>query len=272
MNLFTVAAANAASLEQRFHNIKSTLPSKELDELNRFIEWVERERHVAINMRQTVLLSFLTLGNYQNIYEWARSHSSISLLPIDHILREALKAFYERRLVFDAYFEHGKEFRYGVLITSGSGATDYGNYCSVLKEQVFTHIELAYLRADSLATYMLTGPTVDATAVQEDAALHSHSHFLAGIKHFGTVPHVPESSWPSLLCSSEDFIEAIFTGRIGVDDLEEIRMLKSDYDLFFHYAFEDFREKLDEADRCLVEGFAFILKLLKQHGIRLELI
>ena len=272
MNLFAIAASNAASLERTLDKIRAVLASDETDRLERFLNWIHNDGRVAINMRQTTLLILITTNNYQNIYEWAVSQSHISGRPVDDILQQRLGSFYLKRINFDNSFDSGQEFRYGALITAGAGATNYGNYCIILKESTVSAFELAFLKADSLKTYMLTEVDVDVDSIKEDAAPYSHKHVLAGIKHYHSLAATPEASWASLLCSGADYIEALFTGTLTVDDLQEVRMLKSDYERYYHLAFEDFRGKLDEAYRNLVDGFASIVKLLNHHGINVEVV
>jgi hypothetical protein len=74
------------------------------------------------------------------------------------------------------------------------------------------------------------------------------------------------------LCSGDDFVEAIFVGETTPADLEAVRMLKSDYDLFFHYAFEEFRERLSEVDRFRIDDFVMMLNHLEKWGIPLEVV
>jgi hypothetical protein len=273
MNLFDIAIKNASSIEKRFHGEQSRLTSSEADCLGRFIDRVDQHGCVAINMRQMVLLNFLLYGQHQNIYEWARSVAIYSSMSTDDILREKLKTYYERRIAFDTFFHRGDEFHYGTLNLAGMGPTYYGNFCAAFKDAPFsTRLKTAYLRSDSLKTYVDASSNVDRVAIEEDATPHTHKHYLAGIKHANSTYYTPETEWPSMLCSNVDYIEAVFVGSSTPDDLEEVRMLKSDYELFFHYAFEEFREKLSEADRALVDGFVMILKYLKSHGIHLEVI
>jgi hypothetical protein len=273
MNLFSTANRNGAAIERRFHNELSLLTPEEADDLERFVDIVKQQGRVAINMRQMVLLNFLTFEKHHNIYEWAQLVASYSSMTVDDILREKLKAYYERRVAFDSFFHRGNEFHYGTLSLAGMGLTYYGNFCSAFRDETFsTSVEIAYLRDDSLKTYVNAPDIVDSAAIERDATPHTHKHYLAGIKHAGGSYHIPETQWPSMLCSNTDFIEAVFVRSLTPDDLQEVRMLKSDYDLFFHYAFEEFREKLSEADRALVDGFVMILKHLRDRGVHLEVI
>lgn len=273
MDLFAVAADNAGSLERQFDSLKSNLTPTKANSLTRFAERVKQDGRISINMRQMVLISFLTFGKHQNIYEWAQSRAEKSTKSVEEILREKLEEFYERRVAFDRHFEQRERFRYGALNIGGMGTTDFGEFCSVLADHVSSgRREVAYLRSDSLKTYLLPGPTVDEAAIRRDVAPHTHRQHLAAVKHASEIPVLSEDQWLSLLCSNVDFVEAIFAGDITLGDLEAVRMAKSDHNLFFHYAFEEFREKLGDADRFRVDGFVMILQHLEQRGIPLEVV
>lgn len=75
-----------------------------------------------------------------------------------------------------------------------------------------------------------------------------------------------------MLCSSSHYVEVIFTQRITPNDLDAVRMPRSEHELFFEYAFEEFRERLTDADRILTGSFAMILDRLDDHGVRLEVL
>jgi hypothetical protein len=273
MNLFAIAANNATSLEKQFAELKSRLDPADADCLVRFADHIAQRGRVSINMRQTVLISFLLSGRHQNLYEWAEWRAKYSSRSAEEIVREKLDKFYERRVAFDRRFERGEHFRYGALNIGGMGAVSYGDFCSVVEDEFFAdHSDVAYLRSDSLQTYLLPGPVVDDAAIHRDAAPHSHRHCLAALKHYDEIRRKPEEQWPSLLCSGSDYVEVIFVGNITPNHLEEVRISRSDYDLFFLYAFEEFREKLKDADRFLVDGFVMILQHLEERNIPLKVI
>ena len=119
---------------------------------------------------------------------------------------------------------------------------------------------------------MEPGPAVDEDAVRRDATPHTHRHFLATCKHASEAPGTPDDQWPTLLCSSSDYVEVIFTQRITPSDLDAVRMHSSEHELFFEYAFEEFRERLTDADRLLTGSFAMILDRLDGHGVPLEVL
>lgn len=279
MNLFTIAASNGASFPERIEELRAELPEGERGALDRFTDRALRDGRVAINMRQSVLSSFLATATYQNVYDWAKARARRSTKTEDAILRERLGAFYDRRVAFDRAFEGGERFRYGALNIGGAGATSYGSFCAVIGERAPAELfDVAYLPGDSLKTYLHAAcddpgrAVVDADAIQRDAAPHVNRHHLAALKHGRGVCASPEPRWPSLLSSATDYIEALFVGDLRPSDLQCVRMARSDHDVYFAYAFEDFRAKLGEADRVLVESFVTILEQLEARGVALEVV
>jgi hypothetical protein len=272
MNLFAIALANADALAQALEDLLASLPANEAMRLSRFSERIQRDGRISINMRQSVLISFLGFLEHQNIYEWADESARESSLPRDTILREKLGRFYRRRTTFDGAFEDGERFRYGALNIGGAGAPQYGEFCVVLAHRFSSdRSEVAYLRSDSLKTYLRRGPALDEAALRRDAAPHSHRHSLAAVKHARELGG-SEDSWPLLICSASDFVEAVFAGPLAAQDAEVVRMPQRDHDFRFHYAFEEFRGRLSKADKILCADFRTARRWMHERGISLEVV
>lgn len=175
-DLFAMASRNGPRLETRFAEIGAD------QSVRSFAEFVEREGQVSINMRPMPLISFLTFKRHQNMYEWAEERASESGRPREEILRERLGKYYERRIAFDRAFVNGEDFRYGALNAGGPGIRQYGNYCVILSTG--GHGEAtAYLKGDSLQSYLTPAGSIDEDLLQSDISPHSHRHMFAGLKH-----------------------------------------------------------------------------------------
>jgi hypothetical protein len=273
INLFAIAVANADTLAQSLQDLLTSVPADEAVRLSEFSERIQHDGRISINMRQSVLISFLTFSEHQNVYEWADERSRVGGVPREQILREKLGRYYPRRTAFDSSFEDGERFRYGALNIGGAGAPKYGEFCAVLHHRVSAErSEVAYLRSDSLKTYMKRGPVLDEEALRGDAAPHSHRHCLATMKHAGELGGHPEDRWPSMVCSATDFIETVFMGPLAASDVEVIRMPQRDHDFRFHNAFEAFRGRLGKAEKILCADFVIARRLIRQHGISLEVV
>jgi hypothetical protein len=271
LDLFQIANDNSPSLENRFSVLTSSASPEGRISMERFAELVRREGRVTINMRPMALISFLSLGSHQNTYEWAQSRAEESGRPAEEIVRERLGGFYERRTTFDRSFLNGEELRYGALNAGGVGTTVYGDYCTVLRGELFEGAQIvAYLKSDSLKTYMKPDGTINEDLLHEESASHSHRDLFAVLKHALELPSGHEERWPTLLCSDFDFIEAIFSAKLLPSGIEAVRLKMSQYKELFEFGFENFRVKLTDERRTLVEAFVLIKKILRKKGIPLE--
>jgi hypothetical protein len=72
------------------------------------------------------------------------------------------------------------------------------------------------------------------------------------------------------LCSDSDFIEAVFSAKLLPSGLEAVRLEMSQYKELFEFGFENFRAKLTDERRILVEAFVLIKKILREKGIPME--
>lgn len=268
-DLFAIADANGPRLAERFATLLASFPTAEQHILRRFTRQIRDAGRVAVNMRQSVLNSFLTFGEHQNIYEqiaWRAKSSSKSLAEL---LRQRLGDFCERRLTFDATFVDGHRFRYGALNLGGLGATHFGDCCVVLTKERMRRPPIAYLRADSLVTYVAPGQPVDLERLRRDAAPSSQRHCLAALKHAADVVTTAPAGWAKRVSSRQSFIEAIFAGPLTPDAVAAVRLSRDDYELRFHHVFEELRGRLDEATRFQVEEFAMVWRHLDEKKIPL---
>ncbi len=271
MNLFQIARDNAESFSQRYESMRDAM-GVAAPKLEQFVMTVQSEGRLAVNLRPTVLLRFLTLaGEYHNIYEWADELERKSGQPRDELLRLRLGDYYDRRMAFDRFVGQGERLRYGALNLGGLGAIHFGAYCLVFGELFAARLaELAYLWADSLKTYLLPGCVVDEVGLRRDACPHSHRQLLAALKHGLEAARLAEELWPALVCSRQGFIEAVFVGSPTPGDLQAVRMEQLDYELYSSFLVEAALGRLGGSDRFLVEELDNILDLLEKNAIPLE--
>ena len=270
-DLIEIAASNGKVLEHRFKLLKSNMAPDTAVSLQSFADFVFSDGRVAMNMRPMPLMSFLVFGLHQNLYEWARARAEESSRPVEDLIRERLGDYYSRRTTFDRHFKNGEALRYGALNAGGLGVRLYGDYCVVLHIRQFEQSNVvAYLRSDSLKTYLLPSGLVDDASLQRDATPHSHRHIFAAIKYEPKITPSEEVLWPTLLCSDADFIEAVFLAQVTPVEVESIRIEKRQYQELFHYAYQNLREKLTDERRNLVEAFVLIKRLMRQNNIPLE--
>ena len=270
INLFQIAGENVARLFQRFEDAKKA--SKDGGTLlEGFAQCVYNTGGISINMRPCVLSDLIARRKYQNIYEWALEQSALCSRPVPDVLREKLGKYYSRRIHFDDSFENGRAFRYGLLNIGGAGADRYGQFCAVLRvDFVEGGTEVAYLKADSLGTYMRTETDLNETAIRQDVATHSHRHCLTALKHGAALGSSDPNDWPAIVCSSDDYVEAIFLKDVDLATVDEVRLRETEFRRLFDLAFSDYTQKHDDATNALKTDFVTILRADREGRFRLE--
>jgi hypothetical protein len=268
MDFFSTCTLNDPELERLFNDLISTLTPYEVTILIHFTDKIINEGQVSINMRPTTLLDFLASSRYLNIYQWADLVLRRAAKSKDEILKDKLGDYYEKRITFDHHFDNGEDFNYGTLNIGGLGAERYGEYSVIVdREKIKSVGKLGYLDADSLRTYVTTSLTIDDATLSRHCSSDSYNHFLAALKHAHDILKESENRWPIIVCNSDDYIEAIFDVNLQPDQIITVRIAKSDFDLYWEYAFNEHREKLSELDRFRVDIFARIDEYLYNLGI-----
>jgi hypothetical protein len=271
VDLFRVAQDNGSHLQQRFEALASD-PRHDVARMTAFTELVSQNGRISINMRPSVLSSFLSRGVYLNTYALAEELARLSGRTLTDVLRERLGTFYDKRLAFDSKFENGRRFIFGALNIDGAGSENYGVFCVVLDNSVSACQQLAYLPKDSLGGYVDDHHAVAAAQIEQDASPDSHKHYLAVIKHVHELEKVDYREWTKMVCCGKQYIEAIFIMDIEPIHLEAVRLTHSEHEVFWDLAFSDFGRRLDDAERALAQDFIDICRLLGNHGRSLTLV
>jgi hypothetical protein len=271
LKLVEIADANASALITRYEACHRAKPPAEASQLERFAEHVQKTGQVSVNMRPFVLSNLLADEPHRNMYEWAQDQADLSGRRVTDILREKLGTYHDQRLAFDISFENGKKFRYGALNTGGIGTSNYGQFCVVLKADFPASTPtFVYLQGDSLKTCMNPGGTLNETAVRTGCSRHDQGHLLAAIKHSDDIPRTAEDTWPAVLCSNKDYIEAIFERPLSADDIDKVRVTDADYQNLFNLAFADFTRKLSPAEAAEANDFVQILRAQRDRPVSME--
>ena len=271
MNLLELCRQNRDLLSSRFENLLNSADDDARPLLLAFAEAVKENGRIGANMRAMVLLDFLETDRWLNIHQWAVKISTRGGKPVEEILREKLKHYYDRRMAFDGFFESGFGFRYGALNIGGLGAQRFGEYCAVLRKETHAQCGVGYLSGDSLNHYMTWGVKINQHKLQSECANEAAKHMLLTLKHASELTGKPPLQWPGLVCNADCYAEAIIVeGGVTATDLSCVRIGKLDFDLYFEYAFLEFGERLSELDRHRVDCFATIDDRLRALGISWE--
>ena len=245
------------SLEENCKN------QNEIDMLGKFSNIISKKWDISINLRQSAINNFLNVGVYKNVYE-LKGES-------EEELKKHLGDFYKSRLIFDNTFEEGKKFKYGALNIGGLGIMKYGEYCIIIKkEQSEQYSTLTFIKEDSLNYVDDSGLNIEILC--QEIANKECVNYLASQKHENDLKEKPFEEWASMICCDQNYIETITIDDILDEHIQNVRMSKEDYNLYFDYLFEDFTSKLSENEKYRLEDFRKMQILLSQKGIELEII
>jgi hypothetical protein len=271
MDLFALAGQNAPLLLVRFEELLGRLEDSERERLQRFTEGVNANGLLSINLRPSVLVELIWGQKHQNIYDWAVETAGISGRSEVELLKERLGSYYDKRMAFDTAFIHGQHFRYGALNIGGAGATQYGTFCLVLSSAYVTNCGLvAYVRGDSLHTYIDASGSLQEDAIKADVASPLSCHHLAALKHNSDVQVAPEEEWATVLLSETSFVEGILACEFQLNDVDEVRIREQDKAEFWDLTFNQFRKKKDDAEHALQSDYKTIFKAAAEGVLKLQ--
>jgi hypothetical protein len=225
MNFLELCERNQGNLSSRFENLLNSADGATRLVLIEFAEVIKEQGRVGVNLRAMVLLDLLTTDRWLNIHQWAKKISIRGGKPIEEILREKLKGYFDLRMAFDGFFDLGLEFRYGALNIGGLAANRFGEYCAIFHKDMLSQLSLGYLKGDSLNHYMAPGPRVDEDLLPADCATEGSKHMLLTLKHGRSVPGRPSRQWPELVCNADCYAEVIVVaGDLGAAHLSCVRI------------------------------------------------
>jgi hypothetical protein len=210
--LLDLAERNHATLSARFssagsvvHGVASPLESG----------------RVSVNMKHLRIRAFLSKGVDRNAKARARERAAATGRPADELLRESEKAYYARRVAFEALADPG-EFSYGALNAGGLGAPYYGAFCVVFQAGPASCSAYApiWLEQDSLQGPWWSGDTLDTVRLTPATATPPAGHHLAALKLCpgGVAPADPARA----LCDGT-YVEAVSPRDPTLTDVMEVR-------------------------------------------------
>ena len=278
MNIFDMADDNSDSLRTRYNSLRSKYETQgNLGILDEFAKLVRDEWTVSINMDLLAIYDFLESGRCKNAHEVKKElaeeleeHGTLEVPPLEEALKGHFKSYYKPRTVFDRTAENGEKFKYSALNIGGLGAYKYGEFCVVLeRRQVEKYPSLAFIKEDSLR--YVRSNIVDNSRLGQDIANRECVHFLVVLKHQGDINSIPNHKWPSMVCCSKEYTEAITADDILNTHIDVVRMSKEYIKPYFDDLLKYYASELsDNSRKCELEVFRRILKLLDQQEIERE--
>jgi hypothetical protein len=267
LNLFSLAQENMNELAQ-WH--KSYPPS---DEELKFLSTIESLGDISINVHLFNLVEILYNDVVKNMYEVTLSDKEIAedaweearSIDITQMLRERLRLFYEKRILFDQIFAEYAKFKYTALNSCGLGLAKYGSFC--LNFDRF-RLEIVFLAKESLK-YIDDNLQFDIDLFKKEISPNDYLPILALRKHQNELT-TPGFSF-SNICEETNYIEGIILGDLTTSHISDVRVsidIDHSYrDLYCRYYGG---AALDEQEKMMLRLFLKMRKLLKSKNIQLK--
>ncbi len=286
MNLFAVCTENGQRLKNGYEH---GFLEEEKPRAEPFLDTIRRKGRLSINAKPTSLLLVLQGGAYYNAYRIAQRKSEAEGTDREALLREIFGDSYAQRTAFDCHFAEGDSFLYSALNIGNAGATSYGEYCVVWRDDLRPEYQVAYLYGDSLKHFVHSDPPIiDEAELRSSGACHATKEYLALSKHRKVALTGTEKQWAECLCSDnpKEYIEAIFTngtGSVATSYIEENRIKEANLDLYDDTTRQYYRRSPDMQaefiqeikdrlpDWLVYDDICKELETMKQQGREIEL-
>ncbi len=284
IELFELAGQNSDYLRQQYQSLKKNGRKKKVALMEDFCTRLRDTWDISANLSDWALVDWLDSGTFKNIYEVKELQASqlvenevITPSEKDDALHGALKAhlggFFQQRTRFDSTFRKGKQLKYLALNIGGPGIHRYGDFCAVVdREKVRKYKTLAFIKLDSAINYMEKGK-IQLKKLEQDLAVEVCMPLLGVVKHESSLQLCPPDQWDGMICSENDYIEAVTCDSIICDHIKTVRVKKSFYNTIFKdLLLKQFKkEPLGKDELYRLNFFKHILMEIKKRDIGLEI-
>ena len=232
IDLFIQADNNKKPLSVACKKKVTKLAKKQRKLAKKFKKWVKNNAQISINLSAFVALELINGVPYKNAHQVAQERAEKEHREKEVCLREVLKEYYDKRIMFDRSFKYGEDFKYGALNAGGCGLTTFHPYCAVLNNEFHATLSLcACFPGDTLVIYFTE--EFNSKAACEQATPFSHHHYLATHSWLDKIINTPNcTDWPGLLLSVDPnrYIEVIFTSSVTLENIVSLRVSEKYYD------------------------------------------
>jgi len=278
-NIFEMGNKNSDYLEYQYDLLKQSYQGS-LQKLEAFVEFIEREWAISINMLPGRVLSFLSLGHCDSIHRYIgslkRTIKKTSGINVDPkvLYRDLLKDWKAKRIAFEQKFDGGDKFKYGALNVGGIGIVGrYGYFCVILdRSEAEKYLSLVFIMYDSLKNYVDNNCCVNIGQLAQEIADKDHVQILSSIKHEGDIGSTPACDWPKMICNDDNYIEAIIQDKIKVEHIRIVYIKKSKLNELYNEIFNKLAD--GSVDGSFVKSYLSnlntIFRKMDQEGIRWE--
>ncbi|GEM_PF-2560257 len=279
-DLFKIAAENSTQIADRFNEIKNKSNTEEKTILENFADFVKENWGLSINLKKSELISVLVSETYKNMYRVIEDDANELkqklgiTISIEETAKKSMGTFYEPRKIFEDSFVGGNHFLYSALNIGGMGLKKHGRSFSIIIHQsnVSEFPNCAFLKDESIRYIENGKPNIG--RLSNDTSDRQTIHLMTAIKNKKSLLETKKENWPGMVCSEENYIEAITPGEIPIKCINTVRIAKQDDDWYYDMLFNarTISNRVDESDLRHLNEYGNLLKLLKKNGIDKEII
>jgi hypothetical protein len=276
LDLFKIAHQNARRIENQFKVIKNNYRDEEKVVLETFLDFVEKSWCISINLKQSEVTGFLISGKYKNMYQVIeedlkelRGERGINISK-EEAAKNRMGFFYEKRKIFENQFKDSDRFIYAAFNIGGLGLKKYGDFSLIIHQKKVERLSsCVFLKKESIGYVENNG--LNTAQLKKDTADRETVHFLATIKNEEKIRVTIAKEWPKIVCSENDYIEAVTADEISPGHIDTLRVNKEAYDMYFDYLYKAYGSQLDESEKRYLREFKNILQLLEKNGLDKEI-
>ena len=231
LDLFKIAHQNARKIENQFKLIKNNYSNEEKVVLEAFLDFVEKNWCISINLKPSEVTGFLISGKYKNMYQVIEEdlkelrRERGTNISKEKAAKNRIGPFYEKRKIFENRFKNSARFIYAAFNIGGLGLKKYGDFSLIIHQKKIEKLSsCAFLKKESITYIENNG--LNTAQLKKDTADRETVHFLAAIKNEEKVQVTSAKEWPNIVCSKNDYMEAVTTDEISPAHIDTLRVNK----------------------------------------------
>jgi site-specific DNA-adenine methylase len=208
-DLFKIAHQNARRIENQFKVIKNNYRDEEKVVLEAFLDFVEKNWCISINLKPSEVTGFLISGKYKNMYQVIEEdlkelrEEQGRNISKEEAAKNRMGFFYEKRKTFENRFRDSDRFIYAAFNIGGLGLKKYGNFSLIIHQKKVEKLSsCAFLKKESIAYVENNGLNI--AQLKKDTADRETVHLLAAIKNEEKVQTTSAKEWPKIVCSENN--------------------------------------------------------------------
>jgi len=226
---------NEAVLQLSVENKLINAAQSESLKYSEFIDSVEQNKSIGINIRSELIFDIINTGFYLNIFQLGWTSEKIKQ-KYNNAWADGID-YYSRLLIFLELFDANKLIKYCSINTGNLGLrlNEFGGgHTYVVLKNEFVEQNSALFNIYCLAEYSLSyfDDNLDFLIEKFQAEISSFSNVedLAFLKHYHQILSTDPSNFKDLVAGGFNVIEVLVFNEIKISDIELIRISKRTYD------------------------------------------